>query len=236
MIKLKQLLIENNRRDILKPRKTGEERKLRRILVVGKQIRNNVVNGVYEGDLLFDDSEYSEYLKNLELESFEKLGIQNLIIDGDFSCYHIDLKSLRGSPKKVTGDFYCDGNYIKTLEGAPREIGGNFICDDNKLTSLQGAPEKVGGDFYCRSGVLTSIEGAPREIHGSFDCNSNYLTTLKGGPEYVGGSFDCSGNNLTSLQGAPKIVGGDFYCQGNIKHFTKEEIRAVCDVKGNVIV
>lgn len=52
----------------------------------------------------------------------------------------------------------------------------------------------------------------------------------------VNGSFDCSSNQLTSLEGAPKEVGGDFYCQDNPVKFTEEQVRAVCDVKGNVYV
>ena len=52
----------------------------------------------------------------------------------------------------------------------------------------------------------------------------------------VGGNFFCQCNNLTSLQGAPKHVGGHFYCYDNEKKFTEEEVRAVCDVKGNVHV
>ena len=92
---------------------------------------------------------------------------------------------------------------------------GNFSCYDNNLTSLQGAPKTVGGYF---------------------DCDYNKLTSLQGAPKYVSGNFGCDHNNLTSLQGAPKTVGGDFICSYNTKKFTKEEVMAVCEVKGNIIV
>jgi len=41
---------------------------------------------------------------------------------------------------------------------------------------------------------------------------------------------------LTSLEGAPETVGGDFYCGYNSVQFTEAQVRAVCDVKGDVYV
>jgi hypothetical protein len=38
------------------------------------------------------------------------------------------------------------------------------------------------------------------------------------------------------LDGAPEMVNGKFYCSHNKKKFTEEEVRAVCNVKGKVIV
>jgi len=38
------------------------------------------------------------------------------------------------------------------------------------------------------------------------------------------------------LFGAPETVGGDFYCYNNPGNFTEEQVRAVCDVKGKIIV
>ena len=55
-------------------------------------------------------------------------------------------------------------------------------------------------------------------------------------PKYVADYFYCCYNELKSLQYAPKYVGGDFWCNNNKKKFTEEEVRAVCDVKGNVHV
>ena len=52
----------------------------------------------------------------------------------------------------------------------------------------------------------------------------------------VGGNFNCSYNELTSLEGAPKTVGRDFYCGNNPVKFTREQVRAVCDVKGKIFV
>lgn len=48
--------------------------------------------------------------------------------------------------------------------------------------------------------------------------------------------FYCYKNDLTSLEGCPTDVGGDFYCTNQSVEFTKEQVRAVCDVKGEVHV
>ena len=73
-------------------------------------------------------------------------------------------------------------------------------------------------------------------VDGNFWCGQNKLTSLKNAPKSVGGDFVCDFNKLTSLDGAPKTVGGDFVCHGNPGIFTTEDVKAVCDVKGRVIV
>jgi hypothetical protein len=73
-------------------------------------------------------------------------------------------------------------------------------------------------------------------VGGNFNCFNNKLTSLENCPKTVDGTFACSYNNLTSLTGAPKSVGRDFYCGFNEIKFTEEQVRAVCDVKGDVYV
>ena len=90
-----------------------------------------------------------------------------------------------------------------------------FICSVNKLTTLENSPKTVGGSFYC---------------------GNNQLISLKGAPTYVGGEFGCGNNKLTSLDGAPTYVGGSFNCRYNPVKFTKEQVRAVCDVDGRIFV
>ena len=46
--------------------------------------------------------------------------------------------------------------------------------------------------------------------------------------------FSCDYNQLTSLDGCPSYVGGDFYCVGNIEEFTEDEVKQLCDVKGEI--
>jgi hypothetical protein len=52
----------------------------------------------------------------------------------------------------------------------------------------------------------------------------------------VTGNFNCADNQLNSLIGAPKSVGGDFNCSNNKVKFTINDVLAISDVKGNIIV
>ena len=113
---------------------------------------------------------------------------------------------------------------------------GDLDLSKLKLTVL---PEilkdiSVDGDFFCNGNNLTSLEGAPKTVNGDFGCGHNKLTSLEGSPKSVGGSFYCGFNNLTSLTGAPKFVGGVFSCGFNEIKFTEQQVRAVCNVKGDL--
>ena len=73
---------------------------------------------------------------------------------------------------------------------------------------------------------------------GDLDLSDMNLTEL---PEIlkditVGGSFYCYNNLLTSLAGAPSSVGENFYCRNNPGNFTEQQVRAVCNVKGDIFV
>jgi hypothetical protein len=113
---------------------------------------------------------------------------------------------------------------------------GDLDLSDLNLTKL---PEilkniSVGRDFFCNTNNLTSLENCPKTVGGSFSCGFNKLTSLEGAPETVGGGFYCSFNNLKSLTGAPKFVGGVFSCGFNEIKFTEQQVRAVCNVKGDI--
>ena len=131
-------------------------------------------------------------------------------------------------------------NTLTSLEGCPREVRGYFICELNKLQSLKYAPEIVGRDFKCPFNMLTTLEGASKIVHGSFNCSDNQLKSLIGAPEEIENNFICSHNpKLTSLEGCPKKVGGTFWCKNIMNadgkdRFTEEEIRARCNVGGDV--
>jgi len=177
-------------------------------------------------------------------------------IGGDFYCSHNQLTSLQGAPQTIGMSFYCNNNRLTSLQGAPQSVGESFGCNNNKLTSLQGGPQSVGRDFGCSHNQLTSLQGVPQTIGGSFGCSHNKLTSLQGGPQSVGrdfmcdgnrltslegcpqsvvGGFYCTHNNLTSLQGAPQSVGGGFFCGDNPGNFTREQVRAVCQVTGAIV-
>ena len=94
----------------------------------------------------------------------------------------------------------------------------------------------VSGHFICSNNKLTSLNNSPKTVGRYFSCNNNKLTSLEGAPSSVGGGFICSNNNLTSLIGAPTYVGGSFSCGNNSVQFTEAQVRAVCDVKGKIII
>ncbi len=115
---------------------------------------------------------------------------------------------------------------------------GDLDLSDLNLTVLPDILKNisVGRDFYCGHNKLTSLDGATEYVGGNFGCISNNLTSLTGAPKSVGRDFGCSYNNLTSLTGAPKSVGRNFFCGNNNVQFTREQVRAVCNVKGRIIV
>ena len=71
-------------------------------------------------------------------------------------------------------------------------------------------------------------------VNGWFNCSLNSLTTLENCPKIVIGNFYCSWNKLTSLEGAPQKVDRNFICHSNAVKFTEEQVRTVCNVKGDV--
>ena len=140
----------------------------------------------------------------------------------------------------ITGTFSCFGcKQLKSLKGAPKYVGEWFDCHEcDNLISLEGAPERVGDWFDCNScKQLKSLKGAPKRVEGIFDCSwCISLKSLKGAPEIVKSTFDCGDcEKLTSLKGAPKRVEGNFFCTNCGDNFSKEYVKKVSDVKGEII-
>ena len=115
-------------------------------------------------------------------------------------------------------------------------VDGNFWRGHHKLTSLKHAPSIVVGNFFCNNNKSTTLEGSPSSVGRNFDCSYNDLTSLEFAPTNVGRDFWCGVNDLTSLEFAPTNVGRDFDCIENQVKFTKEQVRAVCDVDGRIFV
>jgi len=137
-----------------------------------------------------------------------EFGVQFGEVSGDFFCYNMTLKTLKGAPHRVGRDFNCESNLITSLEHAPAHISGSFSCASNKgLHSLAHAPHHVGANFNCARCELTTLDGACDLVDGWFDCAHNKLTSLEHGPRLVTDLFDCSYNPLTSMKGAPDTMG-----------------------------
>ena len=170
-------------------------------------------------DILFEGKPPSIFVPRRVEDRVERL-IKNYIRNGskgNLSLQFLKLTELPAILKDIT-------------------VGGNFYCGHNKLTSLINAPKTVGESFYCNNNLLTSLAGVPSSVGEDFDCSNNKLTSLINAPKFVGGTFYCENNKLTSLEGASTNVGGGFYCRNNTVQFTVQDVRAVCDVKGKIIV
>ena len=73
----------------------------------------------------------------------------------------------------------------------------------------------------------------PRRIEGRVE--RMIMLYVKNGNK---GNLSLSDLKLTKLPDILKdiTVGGDFYCNNNPVRFTEKQVRAVCDVKGDVYV
>lgn len=155
-------------------------------------------------------------------------------INGDFiinDC--INLKTLKGGPKKVKYDFLC--NYCEKLENfeyAPKYVGKKFEADYcGNLKSLKGLPKKVesisliacklitnledicDANEYILDGCpnLKSLEGLPTSHEYSLTvANCKKLKSLKGCGKKIG-YLDIIKSSLDSFKDGPEILSGNLY-------------------------
>ena len=76
--------------------------------------------------------------------------------------------------------------------------------------------------------------------NGNIEVKNKSITSLTNGLfvwTNIKGHFICSDcKSLISLEGAPKEVGGYFNCDDCCKNFSKDYVKKVSNVKGNIIV
>jgi len=146
MIKLKDLLFENEAPNIFVPRRI--EDRLERMISL--YVRNGS-----KGNLLISEiglTELPDILKNVS-------------VGGTFDCSRNNLTSLINAPKYVDGTFYCHYNNLTSLKGSKETvIDENFYCTNNKLTSLEGAPKTVKGHFFCYQNSVKFTEKQVRAV------------------------------------------------------------------------
>ena len=154
---------------------------------------------------------------------------------GHFSTNNLNLTSMKGFPKSVQG-LNINENKFTSIEDISKIAGLTSLrCNDNMITSLKGCPEKMVF-LSCKNNRLTSLEGGPIQISDKYDCSNNQLSNLISAPEKVGDSFICSMNPLISLEGAPKVVDNTFECHYTKVKFTKEDVKAISQVYGEVLL
>jgi hypothetical protein len=182
-------------------------------LLKAYKIPSNIIKVIYSNK---DKTNWDEWLKNIErVVPVIKNEDGTIDVKGDVDLSSRHLIKIPFKFRTVTGNFYVHNNELTSLTGAPVSVGGKFLCNYNQLKSLEGAPVSVGGDFYCSRNKLKSLVGAPKS---------------------VGGDFICNDNRLTSLEGAPSKIDGDFYCGSNFVRFTKEQVKEVSKVRGEIYV
>lgn len=132
MIKLKNILLENETPDIFVPRRIEDR--------FERLIKN----------YLRDHSKESLILSRMNLDKLPKI-LKNLTIGKDFWCTDNHLTSLENSPIYVVGNFGCSHNKLTSLEGAPEYVGGNFYCRGNPVRFTEAqvrAVSEVKGKIF----------------------------------------------------------------------------------------
>lgn len=61
------------------------------------------------------------------------MGKKPEVAGGFFSCEHLGLTSLKGSPRRVNHNFYCQRNNLTSFEGGPERVGGTFLLHSINL-------------------------------------------------------------------------------------------------------
>jgi len=112
MIKLKDLLFENEAPNIFVPRRI--ENRLERM------IRLYIKNG----------SKGTLNLQHSNLTVLPEM-LKDITVDGSFYCGNNHLTTLENCPKTVNGVFGCSSNKLISLEGAPKFVGEDFMCRFN---------------------------------------------------------------------------------------------------------
>jgi hypothetical protein len=102
-------------------------------------------------------------------------------------------------------------------------VSGSFNIFNMKLLSLRGCPQEIGGYFSCGQNLITSFIGGPKKI----------LTS----PQYINNGYGYAASRnkkLISIEGLPKTINGQLWMTDSGKNFTEEEIRKICNVKGQI--
>lgn len=63
----------------------------------------------------------------------EILPIQFGVVNCNFNCINLGLKTFKGCPHTINGYFYCSSNKFKSSEFFPDYIGGSFMMNNNPI-------------------------------------------------------------------------------------------------------
>ena len=143
----------------------------------------------------------------------EILKIPFVVFNNDWDDLQLFLKHRGNPPYEITDDLDLRYSDIKDL-GNLTSVGGSLYLFRSKIESL---------------GNLTSVEG---------DLNLIETLSIKtlGNLTSVGGNLDLRRSEIEDL-GKLKYVGGDLNLRYTslLKKYTKEEIRSMVEIVGNII-
>lgn len=134
----------------------------------------------------------------------------------------------------IMGGFHAKNNNLISLKGFPYSISGSFMLSRNKLKNLKFGPSIVKEIYSISYNEVESLEGIAKVIGDSIYLNNNNLTNLKYLPEIINGTLNIQENPIISLIGFPKKVLGDLFFT-ETDFLTKEKIKNICQVNGNII-
>ena len=138
---------------------------------------------------------------------------------------------------KIAVSVYPDGENIESFDAKDSKINFKKVLNLGLKTDIfqvDVSKERMMKQYI--KGTYTINADGSIDVQGNVYLSDKELTELPLTFGKVSGDFSCSYNQLTSLEGAPKEVGGDFNCSDNKAKFTKEDVRKVSKVKGNIIV
>jgi len=173
----------------------------------------------------------------IQFKKLEFLPVNFESVSGNFDITGNELISLDGCPDVVGGNFNCSGNNIKFLKNGPKSVKGDYNCSHNELISIEGVGT-IGKSFNCEYNRIVTLKEGPIKIEkGDYLCGYNQLINLEGAPFEVNGNFECKGNRINNIEPTSlKKVTGFFDISKNPKNFSVDEIKAIIEVKGRIVI
>jgi hypothetical protein len=152
--------------------------------------------------------------------------------NGFINLSNNELTTLAGLPRIVNGAVIVNKNPIEDLLGAPEKTEDFHCCSCAEMTSLTGGPKECT-DFHCHNSGITNFIGCPKvkkDLH-AYMCK---VSSMQGLPDEIPGDLLLNGNQLTTLDYLPKKVGRNLDLSGNPVQFKEADVRARCQVGGEL--
>lgn len=145
-------------------------------LVIWPSTKN--LNGFTTNPETFKDS-WSHYISSF----FQSLADNGLdikfgMVNGDFDCSRVNLRTLRNCPVWVSGDYNISHNRLGSLDGLAEYIGGDLYIQNNYLEDLNFSNSLILGEIYCWSN--SKVEDVIQKWAYSSRVNSDKLGSIKG--------------------------------------------------------